>query len=292
MAGLDADFKAFLDATSNTSEPRATTAEEQQRRRDLEEKRPGEDAETMGKVVNMEVPGPDGEVPVRIYYPRSFKGEALPVCVYFHGGCWFMGRLDGKDAWLRRLSNVANIIIMSVDYRRAPQSKFPAGLEDCYAATKHAALKGSELSMDPKRLAVGGDSCGGNLSAAVSLLARDRGEFTIALQLLLCPMTDHYLPGTDSLRDNAEDYGYDAWLNKMGWDAYGATTPPHGSPEQPHTLAAVLRHTDVSGVPPALVVLGQYDIVHDEGLKYAEKLAAVNVLRGLDTATPVSDTTF
>ncbi|KAK9804740.1 hypothetical protein WJX72_002872 [[Myrmecia] bisecta] len=234
--------------------------------------------EELKSIEDTTIVGPNGDVGVRIYTPQTAQDSALPVLVYFHGGCWFLNSLDTHDCFMRRLANVGSIIVVAVDYRLAPENKFPAGLEDCYAATKWVVQHASEFGGSSRQVCVGGDSCGGNLAAAVCLLAKERGQPAIAVQMLLYPMTAHYLTklpsttGVPSLEAYATGYNYDATTNSMGWDLLGAASPPYGTPENPDFHAAILQAPDLSGLPPAVVVLGQCDIVRDEGKAYADRM--------------------
>jgi len=221
--------------------------------------------------------GPHGDIALRIYAPENNRAEPLPVLMFFHGGIWYLNSLDTHDAFLRRFTNEGaragrGFVVIAVDYRLAPEHKFPGGLEDCYTATVWAAAHAHRFGGDPMRLAVAGDSCGGNLAVAVALLARERGGPCLSHMLLLYPMTDHYDPGTPSLDHYAIGLGFTKVLNKLGWDIYGASEPPHGTPQHPNVLAAINRHPDLSGLPPSTFILAECDIVYDEGLKLAERL--------------------
>ena len=143
----------------------------------------------VARVLERVLPGPGGEIPVRIYAPETDRPP--PVVMYFFGGGWVLGSLAGVDPVCRRLANETPCAVVSVGYRRAPESPFPAGLEDCYAATCWIAAHGTELGLDPSCLAVGGASAGGNLAAGVALLARERGGPALAFQLLVYPLLDH-----------------------------------------------------------------------------------------------------
>ncbi|MFB5083163.1 alpha/beta hydrolase, partial [Symbiobacterium thermophilum] len=149
----------------------------------------GGDAEPVAGVVDRTVPGPAGKIPVRIYTPA---GEGpFPVLLYFHGGGWVLGSPDTVHATCALLANRAGAVVVSVDYRLAPEHKFPAAAEDCYAATVWVAENARTIGGDPRRIAVAGDSAGGNLAAVVSLMARDKGYPDLAYQVLIYPVTDH-----------------------------------------------------------------------------------------------------
>src|SRR4051812_13142824 len=156
-------------------------------------------AEAAGNVETRAIPAPAGEIPVRIYRPEG--SGPFPVLVYYHGGGWVIGSLDSVDSTCRMLCNRAQCVVVSVDYRLAPEHKFPAAADDCYAATKWVANHAAELNADPDRLAVGGDSAGGNLAAVMTLMARDRGGPRIVYQMLIYPVTLHGYD-TPSYTDN------------------------------------------------------------------------------------------
>ena len=210
-----------------------------------------------------------GEIPVRIYIPEA-KGP-MPLLVYFHGGGWVIGTLDTHDGVCRHLAKQSQAVVVSVDYRLAPEHKFPAAAEDCYAATCWAAQNAASLGADAKRLAIGGDSAGGNLAAVVALMARDRGEPKIAFQLLIYPVTDHAYE-TASYRDNADGYLLTKDAMVWFWNHYltgaGDSSNPYASP---------LRAKSLAGLPPAMVVTAEFDPLRDEGEAYAAKLREAGV---------------
>jgi acetyl esterase len=223
----------------------------------------------VGRVADRTVPGPGGPIPVRLYTP--FGIGPFPLTVYFHGGGFVLGNLDSHDAACRHLCLNSGSIVMAVDYRLAPEHPFPAAPDDCYAATVWAGAHAGEIGADGKRIAVSGDSAGGNLAAVVSLRVRDEGGPKLCGQLLNCPVTDYdmMLP---SYRDNAE--GYFLTLDTMRWfENHYLTDPEH----RRHPHAAPLRAKDFGGLPPAYVLTAQYDPLRDEGEAYAAKLAAAGV---------------
>src|ERR1700674_5846013 len=183
---LDPQMKGLLDqmAAANLQPFHKLTPQEARAAR----RAPQGEPEPVAHVEHRKIPGPGGEIPVRIYMPKG--NGPFGVLVYFHGGGWVVGNIDMTDQPCRMLTNAARCVTVSVDYRLAPEHKFPAGPEDCYAATKWVAENAAALGGDAKRIAVGGDSAGGNLAAAVSLMARARGGPRIAFQLLIKPATD------------------------------------------------------------------------------------------------------
>jgi acetyl esterase len=209
------------------------------------------------------IPGPSGEIPVRIYRPESDR--PLPVVVYFHGGGWVIGDISSHDTTCQRLASGVPAIVVSVDYRLAPEHRFPAAVDDCDVATSWVSTHATEFGGDPARLAVAGDSAGGNLAAVVALHARDADGPAIAFQLLIYPGTDM----TRSLPSHTENgTGYLLDSDTIGWfmDNYLADADPR------HPDASPLFAEDLSGLPPALVVTAEFDPLRDEGEAYAERL--------------------
>ncbi|MEU9992654.1 alpha/beta hydrolase [Streptomyces sp. NPDC048045] len=232
----------------------------------------GGEPEPVRAVVDGEFPGPAGSLPVRFYRPRA-DDTPLPVLCYFYGGGWTLGSIDTCDAICRRLANATGCLVAAAGYRLAPENPYPAAVEDCRAAVRwlagHAHLHGG----DGSRLAVGGDSAGGNLAAVVSLHARDHGGPPIAAQLLVYPNTD-YLADTESRRENSDEVFFNHRSVDWYWRHY-LTDPAHG--REPYV--SPLRAPSLSGLPPALVITAEYDPLRDEGENYAERLAA----EGVDT---------
>jgi len=182
---LDVHITALIDELESGVAPPSSTLSVATGRALLKELPAVKNPEPVGSVTDLAIQGPAGEVPLRIYAP---EGEGpFPLLVYLHGGGWVRGSLDAYDGLCRLLTNEANCVVVSVDYRRAPEHPFPAGLEDCYAATTWAAENAADLQGDPERMAVGGDSAGGNLTAAVTLTARDRDGPVIDHQFLVYP---------------------------------------------------------------------------------------------------------
>ena len=218
---------------------------------------------------NHTLPGPAGDLPVRLYAPEA--DGPLPVLAYFHGGGFVIGDLDTHDGTCRELAVGAECLVVSVDYRLAPEHPFPAAPEDCYAATAWLAEHCAELGGDPTRLAVGGDSAGGNLAAAVALMARERGGPPLAHQLLIYPVTD-YAFETASYRENAEGYMLTLPMMEWFWNHY-LSDPAQGDNE----LASPLRATSLAQLPPATVITAEFDPLRDEGELYAQRLSDAGV---------------
>jgi acetyl esterase len=214
----------------------------------------------------------DHRVPVRVYVPT--EGDApYPAVVYLHGGGWVFGDLDTHDSVCREVANRSHCIVVSVQYRRAPEHRFPAPVDDAYGVVQWVAdpSVAARLQVDPAKIAVAGDSVGGNLAAVVCQVARERGGPMIGAQVLICPVTD-YLPQNDSMREYASGFGLDATFMPWMWQQYLRT--PADARE---ARAVPLRATDLSGLPPALVITAECDILRDEGEEYGSRLAEAGV---------------
>ena len=215
------------------------------------------------------IPGPAHNIPIRVYTP---KGEGLfPVLVFFHGGGWVVGDLDAMDADCRAIVDGAGCIVVSVDYRLAPEHKFPVPVEDAYQATLWVSQNGARLGGNGAPVAVGGMSAGGNLAAVVALMARDRGGPPLTCQVLTVPATNYNFD-TESYCENGEDYvltkGEMVWF----WEHY-----LDASDDGAHPYASPLRAPDLSQLPPALIQTAQYDPLRDDGRAYADRLSAAGV---------------
>lgn len=229
----------------------------------------GGEAEQVAKIDNRSIPGPAGEIPVRIYTP---EGTApFPALVLFHGGGWVIGDLEVVDVPCRALANQAGCVVVSVDYRLAPEHKYPAAAEDCYAATKWVADNAAEIGVDPNRIAVGGDSAGGNLAAVVSQMARDKDGPAIAYQVLIYPVTDATI-STASYEENADGY----LLTKEGM-IWFFNHYIHEDTDRKDPLLSPLHAENFKGLPPAIVITAEYDPLRDEGEAYAAKLKEAGV---------------
>lgn len=224
--------------------------------------------EPVHKIENRTIAGPAGQIPVRIYTPAG--AGPFPVLVFFHGGGWVICDLDTHDAACRSLTNQANCVTVSVDYRLAPEHKFPAAAEDCYGAALWVSEHAREINGDPKRIAVGGDSAGGNLAAVVALLARDRGKPNICFQLLVYPATDAALD-TYSHRE-FKDYFLTPDMIRY---FYGHYLRSEADKKDPMLAPAMAK--SFTGLPPALIITAEFDPLRDEGEVYGEKLRAAGV---------------
>ena len=226
------------------------------------------DAPEMAQVCDASASGPHGEIPLRIYRPLgSAPGVALPVLVYYHGGGWVIGDLDTHDTLCRELANGAGACVVAVDYRMGPEHRFPCAVDDCIAATNWVRREAGALNIDSARIAIGGDSAGGNLAAAVAIAARDYGDLPIVHQLLVYPATDQRR-GAPSHTTNGQGYMLTADTMNYFHDHYIEDTA--------HDLdwrASPLLCKDLARLPPALVITAGYDPLRDEGLMYANRLS-------------------
>jgi acetyl esterase len=229
----------------------------------------GGDPQPVAHVEDRNVPGPHGDVPVRVYRPSD--DPALPVFVWFHGGGWTIGSVDVHDSLTRVLANMAGSVVVSVDYRLAPEHPFPAPLDDCWAALRWTAEHAAELGGDPDRLVVGGDSAGGNLAAVCALLARDAGAPRLALQVLVYPVTDHGF-ATATYRENGRGYMLEETQMRWFYDCY-----TRGGADPADWRISPLRAPSLAGVAPAFVATAEYDPLRDEGTAYARALEAAGV---------------
>ncbi|WP_423746091.1 alpha/beta hydrolase (plasmid) [Haladaptatus sp. SPP-AMP-3] len=227
--------------------------------------------EPVGAVEQFEIEGPDGSIPVRLYLPEDGDGDDgddRSLVVYYHGGGFVLGDLDSADGVCRRLVNEASCVVCSVDYRLAPEHPFPAGFEDAYAAAEWASEQADALRVNRDKIAVAGDSAGGNFAAAVALAARDRDGPDLAHQFLIYPaVRSPVQPVTESM-ENAEGYLLDA--DAMEWfDEQYHVRPSDARNEYAHPLLA----RDLSDLPPATVVTAGFDPLRDEGIAYADRLS-------------------
>jgi len=259
---LEEHFPRIERGVTSASEARAAA---KQFRRPVE-------IEPVARVEDRTVPGPAGDIPVRVYLPVE-DGETRPGIVYFHGGGFVICDLDSHDGACRRLANEVNAVVVSVDYRLAPEHRWPAAAEDAFAATQWAAAHAAELGIDADRLAVAGDSAGGNLTAVVAQMARDRGGPALAFQLMVYPVIDLSATRSEHASQTENARGYFLTLDQMEWyrdqylgDADGEA--PYASPIKAGSLA---------GLPAACVVTAEMDPLRDEGEAYGRALRAAGV---------------
>lgn len=237
----------------------------------------GGEPEPVHEVVDLTIPGPGGELPLRLYRPAA--AGPLPVLLYFFGGGWVLGTIDTADGVARSLANSCGALVAVIGYRLAPEHPFPAAIDDCYAATRWVAARAAQIGADPARLAVGGDSAGGNLAAAVALRARDGAGNTgagnggagdgpaLAGQLLVYPNTDQ-LADDQSMRAFDDPFLFNR--HSVAWYRRHYLTDPRDASSP---LASPLRAQSLAGLPPALVITAEYDPLRDQGEAYARRLA-------------------
>ena len=228
-------------------------------------------APAVARVEDRTVPGPHGAMPIRIYWPETEGGGALPVLVHFHGGGFVLLGLDAYDPICKMLCAGAGCIVVGVDYRKAPEHTFPTAPDECWAATRWVAENCTDLGGDASRIAVAGDSAGGCLAAGVAHRAKAAGGPALAFQLLVYPLTD-FAGDTASYRAYGEDHLVTAAL--MQW--YAACYL-NGEREKDHPLASPLKSADFAGLPPAFILTAGHDPLHDEGVAYGHKLSAAGV---------------
>ncbi|MEV1118001.1 alpha/beta hydrolase [Actinosynnema sp. NPDC049800] len=250
------------------SAPLYTLSIEQARAADLAAIRAAAGAgEPVRHVTDRHLPGPGGDLPIRIYRPVDAAGP-LPTLVYFFGGGWALGSIETSDEICRALANAVPCQVITVGYRLAPEHKFPAAVDDCRTAVAWIAAHAAELGVDPDRLAVAGDSAGGNLAAVVTL---DRGGPALAAQVLVYPNTDHR-GDTESMRENDDPAAFNRRSVAWYWGHYLASPDDGRDPR-----ASPLLAEDLTGLPPALVITAEHDPLRDEGERYAERLRAAGV---------------
>ena len=271
---LDPQAKAVIDLVIKSGRPPYHQLSPADARKMFRETRPASTppAPEIGTVKDLTADGPAGPIPIRLYRPKGVPAStALPVLVFFHGGGWVIGDLETHDVLCRQLTAGAGISVVNVDYRLAPEHKFPAAIDDAWAATRWVAAHAAELGIDPRRLAVGGDSAGGNLAAVVALLARDGGTPSIALQVLIYPVTD---VGAESSSYTDFADGFMLTRDSMRWFIAQYLA---GKNDAEDWRVSPARASSLAGVAPALVVTAGFDPLRDEGDAYARKLREAGV---------------
>ena len=225
--------------------------------------------EAVARVENLTIPGPAQPIPIRVYRP-SLASDA-PVLMFFHGGGYVICDLDSHDRQCRTLANASGCVVVSVDYRLAPEHKFPAATDDGYAATRYIAEHAVEFGVDASRMAVAGDSAGGNMATVVAMMARDRGAPALRFQLLIYPVTTFGRDDSPSMSQYANDH----FLTRELMDWFGDS---YLNPEDRRSAyASPLLADDLRGLPPAMVITAECDPLRDQGEAYARKLEAAGV---------------
>jgi acetyl esterase len=224
----------------------------------------------IGKVANLVCPGPGGDIPLRIYTPVAPAAEALPALLFFHGGGFVIGNIDTHDGLCRVIANEAGVRVIAVDYRLAPEHKYPAAIDDAYAALTYVEANAAQLGVDANRLAVGGDSAGGAMTAVLTQMAKEKGGPKIAFQLLFFPVTQ-IGEETTSLKNYAEGFV----LERAGLEWFYKNYVPAGADRKDPAISPL--YGSVEGLPPAYLTVAEFDPLHDEGLEYGRKLKAAGV---------------
>ena len=271
---LDPQARAVIDLVIKSGRPAYHQLSPKDARQLFRETRPASTPTPpeIGAVRNLTVEGPLGPIPLRIYRPAGVSAATpLAVLVFFHGGGWVIGDLETHDVLCRQLTAESGVSVVSVAYRLAPEHKFPAAVDDAWAATRWVVAHAAELGVDASRVVVGGDSAGGNLAAVVALLARDQGVPSIALQVLIYPVTD-LAAETRSYRDFAEGY----LLTREGMRWFIAHYL-NAESEAADWRASPVRARSLAQLPPALIVTAGFDPLRDEGEAYAKRLRDAGV---------------
>jgi len=223
---------------------------------------------------DMSIPGPDGapDVTLRVYTPKNMSGK-MPGLLWIHGGGYILGNYEIDDNSVKRMCVNTGCVIASTNYRLAPENPFPAPIEDCYASLKWMVENAENINIDKSRMAIGGGSAGGGLAAGLAIMTRDKGEIDLALQLLVYPMIDdrNITPSSHSINDPRT---WDREKNIFAWKAYLGDSSD-GNEVSPYAAAA--RTKDLSGLPPAYIVVGELDLFLDEDIEYAQRLMQAGV---------------
>ena len=278
---LHPQARAFIDLLAARGVPPTHTLTPEEARRVYRERRSFTQPEppALARIESLSAEGPAGAIPLRLYspVPREKQQGLLSVLVYYHGGGWVIGDLDTHDTLCRQLADESGCAVVAVDYRMGPEHPFPTAVDDCIAATRWIAQQAEALGLDASRMAVGGDSAGGNLAAVVSLALRDAGQgedlpHPIRFQLLIYPATDMRRCAA-SHSTNGD--GYVLTRDTIGYfhDHYMGT----GTAQDMDWRASPLLHKNLGGLPPALVITAGYDPLRDEGLQYAQRLTESGV---------------
>jgi len=271
---LDPQAKSYLDLLATIGAPPLHSLAAPQARAAYKKARAIAQPEPaqVAAVTNLSAPRPGGEIPLRLYRPLgSSAAQVLPVLVFMHGGGWTIGDLDTHDVACREICNRAFCAVIAVDYRLAPEHRFPAAVEDTVAAIRWTAASARHLALDPQRIAVGGDSAGGNLAAVAALILRDGGGPSLALQLLIYPATD-FRCNTPSHAQNGTGYLLTREAIDYFSNAYLGTAAQGNDWRASPALAQSFR-----GLPPAFVLTAGYDPLRDEGAQYAQLLRDAGV---------------
>jgi acetyl esterase len=271
---VEQNTRAFLESLQKNSGPPIHKLSPEQARNVLSSVQAAPIKKPEADIENRSIPGgPTGEISVRIFRPPGTHNTTLPAVVYLHGGGWVLGGSDTHDRLVRELANGAQVAIVFVNYTLSPEAKYPVSLEQAYAATKWVAENGQTINVNPSRLAVAGDSAGGTLAAAVTLLAKERGGPKIMFQLLFYPVTDANFD-TPSYMAYQDGYFLTREGMKWFWDNYTTDGTNRKEPTVSPLQASIEQ---LKGLPPALIINGEFDVLRDEGEAYAHKLMEAGV---------------
>ncbi|HEX3944426.1 MAG TPA: alpha/beta hydrolase [Rhizomicrobium sp.] len=275
---LDPLLKAFLDQLAAQPQPKLWETEPSAARELFVAfmQAVGPKDVPIGKITSLSIPGPAGNIPARSYSPIASGSEPQPALVFFHGGGFVIGSIDTHDGLCRMLANLSGCRVISVEYRLAPEHRFPAAVDDALVATSWIELNAAQLGVDANRLAVGGDSAGATLAAVVAQMTRDKGAPKLAFQMLLFPGTD-VAADTDSKRMFASGYFLDG--RDIDWFSDHYFGPEANRAE---SKASPLLAESFAGLPPAYLMVAGFDPLRDEAIAYAEKLRAAGVAVTLD----------
>jgi acetyl esterase len=274
---LDQEAATVLELMKKSDRPAIDTmsAQDGRAQADMLSERAEAEAPSVARVFDGAIPTTAGELRYRRYWPMGAVAPMLPALIYYHGGGFVIGNLETHDSTCRRLANKSQCQVIAIDYRLAPEHPFPAAVEDALAAFRHIANNAHAFGADPARLAVGGDSAGGNLAAVVCQQQKLAGGPMPAFQMLIYPATDS-LNQSASRRDFAEGYFLTAAMMKWFFDFYTPQGRP-GSADLADIRVSPLLAEDFAGLPPAFVLTAGYDPLRDEGKAYAEKMLAAGV---------------
>ncbi|MCZ7457342.1 alpha/beta hydrolase [Streptomyces sp. WMMC940] len=270
MSTLDPQAQALLDTAAASGLPPVYTLPHQEARKRMRTAFIQGDSEPIETVRDVCVPAGHGDIPARLYHPS--KGDELPLVLFFHGGGWTVNDLDTHDRLCTLLANGSRSAFLSVDYRRAPENKYPAALDDAWRVLEWVVDNPGRLQADATRIAVAGDSSGGTIAAALALLARDRGGPRLVQQVLIYPVTDYLDPPTGSYVEHANGYSLNLPFMEWSWRNY---LPESWSRDDGYLFP--LRARNLGGLPPALVVTAEFDPLKDEGTAYARRLRTAGV---------------
>lgn len=269
---LDPEMQAVLETMREREVPRLHTLTVEEARALLDELFAVDESlrDPVASVTDRTISGPAGEIPIRVYRPEQ-AAERPPTVIFYHGGGFALGSLDGYDSVCRALTAHTEAIVVSVDYRLAPEAQFPEPVKDAYAAAEYIAENAAVFGGDPDRVVIAGDSAGANLATVVALLARERDGPALDQQVLVYPGTNHGFD-TESYRENRRGYFLSKAEMQWFWELY--------LPDEIHGMnpcASPLRARDLSGLPPATVITAEFDPLRDDGIAYADRLSDAGV---------------